>query len=376
MNVVVIGGLHHNTLGVIRSLAEKKEIEKIETLIVAKDFSDNNIISKSKYVAPGNLSYVDSDKQIVPWLINRGNDGTKNIIICCSDGSAIQVMKHKNLLCDKYYLPETTVDIRELASKEVQAAYAKKCGLSIPDSMVLHKGEKCEWRTFPCIVKPLKSVIGAGKADIFIAKNDEELKCFLNEVKAEDVQIQKYMIKEIEYQLIGCSLDAGKQIIIPGFTNILRQPENTNTGYLRYSPISVFDYDKKSVETFIREIGYSGLFSIEFVRAEDGVDYFLEINLRNDGNAYCVTSAGINLPYIWCYYSLNKIIPKDEKVEFHSPIMFIPDFSDLLRGIKTVGMCTWIKQFIKAESHSIWNRKDIKPFFVALFGLVKRFMGK
>ena len=50
-----------------------------------------------------------------------------------------------------------------------------------------------------------------------------------------------------------------------------------------------------------------------FVRDNEGNDYFLEINMRNDGNAYCVTSAGVNLPYIWCYYQLHKTSEPSEE---------------------------------------------------------------
>ena len=40
----------------------------------------------------------------------------------------------------------------------------------------------------------------------------------------------------IRYKFIGCSLDGGASICIPGYSRILRQPDNTNTGYLEYCP--------------------------------------------------------------------------------------------------------------------------------------------
>lgn len=41
-----------------------------------------------------------------------------------------------------------------------------------------------------------------------------------------------------------------------------------------------------TVRYFIRDLGYSGLFSLEFIRDKSGKDYFMELNMRNDGNAY------------------------------------------------------------------------------------------
>ena len=166
----------------------------------------------------------------------------------------------------------------------------------------------------------------------------------------------------MEFQLIGCSLNGGEIIIIPGYTDIIRQPDNTNTGYLLYSPISNLNYDKKAVKTFIKKIGYSGLFSLEFIRDENDVDYFLEINMRNDGNAYCVKTAGVNLPFIWCYYQMNGRLP-EEALKFDKPVWFMPEFSDIRRGIKTVGVFKWVQQFLTAKSHAVYNLRDMKPFW-------------
>ena len=38
----------------------------------------------------------------------------------------------------------------------------------------------------------------------------------------------------------------------------------------------------------------------------------MEINFRNDGNAYALTGAGYNLPYIWCKGMTDNSI-EDEK---------------------------------------------------------------
>ena len=65
--------------------------------------------------------------------------------------------------------------------------------------------------------------------------------------------------------------------------------------------------------SFIREVGYTGLFSMEFLRDKYGNDYFMEINFRNDGNAISVTEAGVNLPYIW--YAYNSSIDYNEEMQ-------------------------------------------------------------
>lgn len=174
----------------------------------------------------------------------------------------------------------------------------------------------------------------------------------------------------MEFQLIGFSLNEGETIIIPGYTKILRHPLNTNIGYLEYPLIKNLDFNSENVNAFIREIGYSDLFSVEFIRTENDTDYFLEINMRNDGNAYCVKSAGVNLPFIWWYSSLFGNLP-DMPLSFSKSLHFIPDFNDLKVALSQRKGLEWLGDFFKAESHSIYNRKDIKPFLVEIVNQVK-----
>ena len=55
--VVVIGGLHHNTLGVIRSLGEAGlNPESIFVIIVNDGQNGKNLLSASKYVCMKNIA--------------------------------------------------------------------------------------------------------------------------------------------------------------------------------------------------------------------------------------------------------------------------------------------------------------------------------
>lgn len=372
INVAVIGGNHHNTLGVIRSLGEQGvERNNIHVLLIGDNIEDRNIVSVSKYVLMQNVEHAVSYDAIVDWLLRLSEDGIKRVVICCSDGASETVISNSNKFLDKYYLPSSKIDISELMEKNVQDTLASSCGLHTPKSAVISHGEHIEWNCYPCISKPLKSMIGAGKQDICIVESQNELDTVLGKIKADKIQIQEFLSKRLEFQLIGCSLDSGKKIIIPGYTKIIRQPRNTNTGYLEYSPIEELDFDLTAVYDFIKKIGYSGLFSVEFIRDKNNVDYFLEINMRNDGNAYCVKSAGINLPFIWCYYMVNNHLP-DLPLSFKKSIRFIPDFNDLKVALSKGQFFSWIVDFCKADSHSIYNKTDLKPFWIEICNQVKK----
>jgi len=366
INVVVIGGLHHNTLGVIRSIGERGIPQRcITVLLIGHNIVKDNYIAKSRYVNKNLISYVLTDDEIIDWLIALSKDKKERTIICCSDGSAETIMKNKHILSRWYKTPSVSYDVGFLMEKQTQSSIAIQCGMNVLESRTLTLDNVNDWTLFPCIIKPAKSVLGGGKSDIRIVNNSEELKTAVSESSAQVFQVQKYITsKKMEYQLIGCSLDSGDVIVLPGFTQILRQPPNTNTGYLCYKPIDNLSFDYLHIRHFIKKIGYSGLFSMEFIRDNDDVDYFLEINLRNDGNAYCVNSAGINLPYIWCYYNTIGHMPKSEKLTFTRPVFFIPDYADLKRGIAEVGFLRWLFEFIGAKSHAVFSLKDLGPFIL------------
>lgn len=218
---------------------------------------------------------------------------------------------------------------------------------------------------YPWIVKPLNSIEGT-KADIKRIYNESDWQNYILHCHCRKVQVQELIEKDFEYQLIGCSLEGGNKLIIPGISYIIRPSAFSNTGFLRYesSPNEVSDLSL--YRNFMSRIGYEGLFSIELIRGVDGKDYFMETNFRNDGNAICVTAAGVNLPYIWYKYCMNGdyLI---EKLGIRSIIYANPFFSNLYLMITgKISFIEWISDLCKTNIFmEYWNR-DKYPFFVLL----------
>lgn len=74
-------------------------------------------------------------------------------------------------------------------------------------------------------------------------------------------------------------------------------PYYTEEEHHRHDVIESLNINLSKVNDFIKRIGYSGLFSVEFLRGQDGNNYFLEINMRNDGN-HVVGVESLNLTRI------------------------------------------------------------------------------
>lgn len=374
---IVIGGNHHNTLGVIRSLG-LADTTDIKLILVGKD---DDFVSRSKYVKKKNIIKIESDESLPATLLKIGKESsTKPIVICSSDTSISIIDQNFDELSKYLVLPNAKNkqgEINRLMSKEVQSQIANECGFDIPESIRSTDVKAFKrWSTFPCIVKPAESINGS-KSDIKICHTSDELNIAMQEFKDKEFQLQQFIDKSAEFQLIGCSLDHGEKCLIPGYTSIIRQPDNTNTGYLLYKGMDEFlskEFLNKAHQ-FLKSIGYEGLFSLEFLRDKNGKDFFMEINMRNDGNAFCVTMSGINLPNLWVRHGVSNIEAAEKAVV--RPTHFMPEFDDLRVAMhKKVSVFTWLKQCIKSESHAVFFAKDPSPFFYRLFSESMRIFKK
>lgn len=251
-------------------------------------------------------------------------------------------------------------------NKQTMTELAKEVGLSVPDSTVVKGDIDLKTIEFPCIIKPILSKDGK-KQDIKTCNNIEDLRKAIEEGSCYSYQVQKFLEKDFEYQLIGLSLHGGDELIIPGISHCIRPCPRTNTGFLRYESLNGYNIPLEKCRSFMKKVKYEGLFSMEFLRGKDGVDYFMEANFRNDGNAISVTKAGFNLPYLWYLYCTGK----DYKAELNRcnlrPVLIIPELDDIgFVTRKEISICTWIKDIIRTDAFMEYDSNDKKPFFIAL----------
>lgn len=357
--VIVIGGNHHNTLGVIRSLGYKG----LKSFVIVVTDQKKPYLCYSKYVSQ--YQVLSSADKIVDFLLKIKDPNSKAVVISCADFVTAVLDSYWEKLIAYYHLPIGKGNVEKVMDKNIMSKVAYECGITTPKNYTLNELMFTDNRKY--ILKPLKSIEGS-KADIAIVKNKTELDHFFLTVHCHKFQIQKFVEKELEFQLIGCSLNGGEIVVIPGASIILRQPENTNTGFLKYVGFDEFKYDGiDACKKFIQTIGYSGLFSLEFLRGKDGKDYFMEMNMRNDGNSICVTAAGVNLPYIWYCYCIRKDDWKNETANLIRKTIVMPEFDDFINVLKRkITLLQWIKDIRKTDHFMEYDKTDTKPFYIGL----------
>ena len=373
MKTIVVGGNHHNTLGVIRALGYKG----IQSMVLLVTDEKNPYISYSRYIEE--CIFVKNKTEIVPFLLDFSKTlSEKAVILSCADFVTSELDNAFESLKDNYYLPTAKVQgvCNHYMDKDTMAELAMNVGIGIPKSWIVENGRyDISEMNIPCIVKPLASIYGS-KAEIRICRTKEQLKDYLEANRDHRFIVQEFIDKDFEYQLIGCSLNHGEEIIIPGYSKCIRPCPGTNTGFLEYKPFEDFNCDLKACKDFIKAIGYQGLFSMEYLRDKNGNDYFMEINMRNDGNGICVTGAGVNLPYIWYQYCIGEDYTKESK-KIVQDIFVMPEFDDFTLLLKRkVSLTTWWKDYKRTSTFMEYCDKDPKPYYVRKKQFVKHLLHK
>ena len=163
--VIVTGGNHHNTYGVIRSLGKKNITPFL--LLVTSD--SNSFILRSKFIS--NSKIVENESMAINFLLDNKDKLKKSIVIACSDGMSSALDINRNKLSDYYKLPGSNEQgrITYLMDKNNMSNLGEHVGFSIPRSWLVESINDIADVEYPCISKPLISKDGS-KNDIVICE--------------------------------------------------------------------------------------------------------------------------------------------------------------------------------------------------------------
>ena len=370
---IILGVNHHNTYGIIRSLAKIH----IKPIVIINECKNNCFYRKSRYIKQ--LMYVPFDN-IVEWLINYGQASGKirHTLYISSDALSELVDQNQNILKSYYNLPCSGYQgmLSKVMDKQIMGDFAIKSGLTIPYNCKTYDVHELSNDAinlnYPCIIKPIKSSKGH-KSDINICYNDADLKMALSKITCDKVQIQDYIDKDFEFQLIGLSLNKGNNIIIPGITKVIwSASNNSNTGIVEIRPIDPrYQTLINQVTQFIQSFEYTGSFSVEFLKSKNGTYFFMEINFRNDGNAIVVTAAGVNLPQIWWEYHNSQQKYKINKCQIRQKTIATPFWNMLPCARKENSIFKMIKYSMRSKIFMDFTLFDPEPFFLQLYQRLK-----
>lgn len=373
---IVLGIEHYNHLGMIRSLGENG-ISPI-AIILRNKFA---IASKSKYIAK--LHMVDSIEEGFRLLVEQYGSYPKEnrpFVLTGDDLLTSYLDMHYDEIKDRFifYNAGEAGRITYYMNKDNINILARKHGLNVAETWRVRRGEIPDSLEFPIITKSISSNSGGWKDDVFICHSSDELKAAYQKIKSEEVLLQKYIEKKNEVCLDGLCVNRGKEL----FVSIASSYEYILPGeYSNYMYFYSFDNSDvlAKITDMMTEIGFEGIFCIEFLVDSNDKLYFLEVNFRNSGWSYASTRLGMNLPVLWTKSMLSqsvasvgrKAIPKDSRA-----MVELKDFKVRVLGQK-MNPLKWFSECRNCFCLYVYNSEDPKPFWNSLFGKVKyRLHGK
>tara|TARA_Y100001970_G_scaffold72098_1_gene91518 strand:+ start:9050 stop:10213 length:1164 start_codon:yes stop_codon:yes gene_type:complete len=370
--VLIVGGNHINTLGTIRSLGELGV-----TVYVLVSGYKYNFIQYSRYVKKIWIvnSIGDSFMAICKNIISM--EKAKPIIIPCSDDAVYNIDKNIDKLINRFIFPNIGNKqgmIAHYMNKNNMVECARKSGLTTPRTQTIdltNIDDSINNITFPSIIKPLNSLNGQ--------KNDIQKIYSINHLyeKIENYKerydkmiIQEYIESHnsVMLEIIGCVLSNG-QVYIPGILEKIRHyPNNDSSGsYFRISE-NRFSLNLNLIKDFLLNIGYTGIFDIEFKYSRSRC-YFIEVNFRNGGTNYLYTQSNANISYVWYLDSIGAL---DNKHLNKAKIGKFGMYEE--RDWKNIGdnisFIKWVSDIFKTNVFTTFNTKDIKPFFIRLLNKI------
>lgn len=358
--IVLVGLEHYNPLGILRSFGEMG----INIDFVAINYRVP-VASASMYI--GTLHKVDSISEAYDAVLKHyGNTynetGIKPILLFSDDDVYSIFDEHIEELQKIFITPNAGTNGRviEFMDKDKIQECAKRHGLPVINSHVVKPGEVPEGLKYPVITKAISPLAGAWKGDFHICENEQELRENMATINAEKCMIQPYIEKKTEIQYEGFSYNHGKGM----YTAVQIANNYPVRGY--YGPyMNVFppkhpDFIKK-LNAMLEEIGFEGLWEIEFLVDTEGNYWFLEINFRSSPWHRASTIAGMPTAYYWIQQTLTGVCPEPNNFEPFDAMVETVDYGKRVDE----GRCIfpeWLSDFKNAKCTYYYDDVDQKPW--------------
>lgn len=357
---IVIGMEHYNPLGLIRTLG-KNGIHPVFIAIKGKGPAS----IKSKYISK--LHPVKTIEEGYEVLLSEyGDMEEKPFVIATDDDVQSLIDINYSKLKDRFIVFNAGEDgrVTKFMDKNEILLIAKKHGLDILPTVVVDHGEIPSGIEYPVITKSISPNVGGWKKDVHICYSAEELKNAYDNILSPKVLIQKFIDKENECCLEGFSINKGKDCFFP---MAVRYNYVIPGYYSPYMTAYTFENDdlKKKIQSLIEDIGFEGMYDVEFLVDKSGTYYFSEINFRNSIWNYIATFAGMPYPVLWANATLKGKIEADWQKVIPDSFTAMSEPIDYGLRVKkgNVSLAKWLTDFRETNVLFYYDADDPEPFY-------------
>ena len=215
---------------------------------------------------------------------------------------------------------------------------------------------------YPIITKDISPNSGSWKFDVYICQSEQELKEAIQKIESPLIMIQHFVDKQNEMALEGYTINHGKEMQI---ITQMKWKYLIQGYYSPYHDVCMFT-DKEmeaKLQAMFEEIGFEGVFEVEFLIDKDGTYYFMETNFRASAWNPTCKFAGMPLDYLWVKGMENGYIDPVDRKEFE-PFTSMSEVIDYGKSVEggMVGIAEWLRDFKDAKCVYIYDKDDRSPW--------------
>jgi predicted ATP-grasp superfamily ATP-dependent carboligase len=367
---IILGNDHTNSIGLIHSLGRCG----VYTIVVVWG-RKTGMVPASKYVSE--FYSAASPQACMDLIIEKyANTNDTFVVFPGCDGAAVALEEYRDKLSTNFLFQHVDGpnSLKELDNKKLQVEIAEKSGFRTPKSWNLESLNNIpEDIVFPCIIKSLVAMEGS-KSDLLVCENQEQLKTNLTLVlsRTPRVQVQQYIEKDFDFDVMGCRFSDGKVYIPVCLKKLGIFPPKVGLATVSETT-AVPDEIIEAASNYIKEVGYYGIFDFEYMHSTiDNKNYFIECNLRNSGSNAFALRAGYNLP-LYHFKDLTGNL-QDSDIN-RGPIKsryYIRELNHWF-AFRNHHITAWryLIEELRSSGNLTWCWNDPKPFFKEIMPFVK-----
>lgn len=367
---IILGNDHTNSIGLIHSLGRCG----IYTIVVVWG-RKTGMVPSSRFVSE--FYHAASPEACMDLIIDKfGNSSDIFVIIPGSDGAAVVLEDYKKKLSSNFFSQYVEGDytLRDLDNKSLQVKLAKKAGFNVPESWIITSIDNIpDGITYPCIIKSLVAMEGS-KSDLMVCETPNELKSNLGIVltHTSKVQVQQYIIKDYDYDVMGCRFSDGDVYIPLCLKKHGIYPPNVGLATVSES-LPVIEEIKVAATHYLQDVNYYGIFDFEFMHSTlDDENYFIECNLRNSGSNAFALRAGYNIPLYHFKDLVSELKNKDINRKQVKPMFYLRELNHWMSyRSHQISLCQYIRNVLRSSGNLTWYWNDMAPFFKEIMPIVK-----
>jgi len=271
--------------------------------------------------------------------------------------------------------------MNRIDDKQAQYEFAVEHGIPVPpfaNGRDVLQGD-VEWKIFPAIIKPRWTHLGrtliGGKA--VVINSPEDLRARLEWLESIS-RAESFIVQEIIeggdgslHAYLGCFDSSGNEVAHVVKRKLRQHPPDFGDGSI----------DETCECEEVRILGmkllaamdYRGLAGIEFKKSSrDGTFSLIEINPRSVSTNQLTIASGVDFP--WLAYQLARGEPVNASAPYRRNLRHVNEERELRAFYirwkrKEQSLLAWLRSIVTADSYSLWDRGDPRPFVSAMSGV-------